>query len=161
MAYWQNGKCFVHGSTQSQSFVVPGLAGLIGIKPDELVYIAEFCGGGFGSKGSAYPSMAIPALMSKKIGKPVMMRISRAEEYAIGCARNGFLGRVKLGFGEDGQLLAADMYIVQEGGANNGFWDFRNAADALSIVYTPEAMRWRGVPVYGNTPTRSAQRGPG
>jgi len=161
MAYWQNGKCFVHGSTQSQSFVVPGLCGLIGIKPDELVYIAEFCGGGFGSKGSAYVVMAIPALMSKKINKPVMMRISRAEEYAVGCARVGFIGRAKLGFGEDGRLLAADMYIVQEGGAHNGFWDYRNAADALSIVYTPEAMRWRGVPVYANTPTRSAQRGPG
>lgn len=161
LAYWQNGKCFVHGSTQSQSFVVPGLAGLIGIKPNEIVYVAEFCGGGFGSKGAAYPVMAIPALMSKKIGKPVMMRISRAEEYAVGHARNGFIGRVKLGFAVDGRLLAADMYIVQEGGAHNGFWDFRNAADALSIVYTPESMRWRGVPVYGNTPTRSAQRGPG
>jgi CO/xanthine dehydrogenase Mo-binding subunit len=161
MAYWQNGKCFVHGSTQSHTFVVPGLAQLIGIKPDELIYIAEFCGGGFGSKGSAYPSMAIPALMSKKLGKPVMMRISRAEEYYLGSARNGFQGRVKLGFGADGRLLAADMYIVQEGGAHNGFWDFRNAADALSIVYNPLAMRWRGVPVYTNTPTRSAQRGPG
>jgi xanthine dehydrogenase molybdenum-binding subunit len=161
MAYWQNGKCFVHGSTQSHSFVVPGLAGLIGIKPGDLIYIAEFCGGGFGSKGSAYPVMAIPALMSKKLNKPVMMRISRAEEYAVGHARNGFIGRVRMGFGEDGRILAADMYIVQEGGAHNGFWDFRNAADALSIVYTPEAMRWRGVPVYANTPTRSAQRGPG
>jgi CO/xanthine dehydrogenase Mo-binding subunit len=161
MAYWQNGKCFVHGSTQSQSFVVPGLAGLIGIKPADVVYIAEFCGGGFGSKGAAYAVMAVPALMSKKINRPVMMRISRAEEYAVGHARNGFIGRVKMGFGEDGRLLAADMYIVQEGGAHNGFWDFRNAADALSIVYTPESMRWRGVPVYANTPTRSAQRGPG
>ena len=160
-AYWQNGKCFVHGSTQSQSFIVPQLAQLIGIKPDELNYIAEFCGGGFGSKGTAYPSMAIPALLSRKLGKPVMMRISRAEEYYVGCARNGFQGRVKLGFGADGRLLAADMYIVQDGGAHNGFWDFRNAADALSVVYQPESMRWRGVPVYTNTPTRSAQRGPG
>ncbi len=161
MAYWQNGKCFVHGSTQSHSFVVPGLAGMIGIKPDDVIYIAEFCGGGFGSKGAAYPVMAIAPLLSKKIGRPVMMRISRAEEYAVGHARNGFVGRVKLGFGEDGRLLAADMYILQEGGAHNGFFDFRNAADALSIVYTPEAMRYRAVPVYGNTPTRSAQRGPG
>ena len=160
-AYWQNGKCFVHGSTQSHSFVVPGLAGFIGIKPTELIYIAEFCGGGFGSKGSAYPTMAIPALLSKKLGKPVMMRVSRAEEYYIGHARNGFQGRVKLGFGADGRLLAADMYIVQDGGAHNGFWDYRNAADALSVVYQPEAMRWRGVPVYTNSPTRSAQRGPG
>lgn len=161
MAYWQNGKCFVHGSTQSQSFVMPALAQYIGIKPDELVYIAEFCGGGFGSKGAAFPSLAIPALMSKKLGKPVMMRVSRAEEYYIGCARNGFQGRVKMGFAANGRLLAADMYIVQDSGAHNGFWDFRNAADALSVVYQPESMRWRGVPVYTNTPTRSAQRGPG
>lgn len=161
LAYWQNGKCFVHGSTQSQSFVVPGLAQYIGIKPEELVYISEFCGGGFGSKGSAYPCMAIPALMAKKINKPVMMRISRAEEYYLGSARNGFQGRVKLGFGADGRLLAADLYIVQDGGCDNGFWDFRNAADALNIVYNPVAMRFRGVPVYTNTPSRTAQRGPG
>jgi xanthine dehydrogenase molybdenum-binding subunit len=161
LAYWQNGKCFVHGSTQSQSYVVPGLAQLIGISPEDLVYIAEFCGGGFGSKGSAYPCMAIPALLSKKINRPVMMRISRAEEYYLGSARNGFQGRVKLGFAANGRLLAADMYIVQDGGCDNGFWDFRNAADALNIVYNPVAMRWRGIPVYTNTPSRTAQRGPG
>jgi len=60
MSYWQNGKCYVYGSSQSQSFVVPGLAALLQIPPEDLVYIAEFCGGGFGSKGSAYPVMAIP-----------------------------------------------------------------------------------------------------
>ena len=26
MAYWQNGKCFVHVSSQSQSFIMPALA---------------------------------------------------------------------------------------------------------------------------------------
>ncbi len=161
MALWQNGKCFVYGSTQSQSFVVPPLAGYIGIKPDELVYVAEFCGGGFGSKGSAYPTMAIPALMSKKINRPVMMRVSRFEEYSIGSARNGIIGRVKLGFAENGKLLAADLYVVQESGANLGFWDFRNTADLLSVMYQPEAMRWRGIPVFCNTPNRTAQRGPG
>jgi CO/xanthine dehydrogenase Mo-binding subunit len=161
LAYWQNGKCFVHGSSQSHTFIVPTLAGLIGIKPEELILIAEYCGGGFGSKGNAYPLMAIPALMSKKIGKPVMMRISRAEEYFNGSGRSGFQGRIKLGFRADGKLLAADLYLVQEGGARTGFWDYRNAGDAVSLLYQPLAMRWRGIPVYGNTPTRTAQRGPG
>ena len=161
MAYWQNGKCFVHGSSQSHTFIIPTLAQFIGIKPDEVVLIAEYCGGGFGSKGNAYPLMAIPALMSKKLGKPVMMRISRAEEYFVGSGRSGFQGRIKLGFRADGKLLAADLYVVQEGGPQTGFWDFRNAGDAVSLVYQPAAMRWRGVPVYGNTPTRTAQRGPG
>ncbi len=161
MAYWQNGKCFLHVSSQSQSFIVPALAGMIGIKPTDLVLIAEYCGGGFGSKGGAYAIQALPALMSKKINRPVMLRLSRAEEYYNGSARNGFQGHVKLGFGSDGKLLAADLYVIQENGAYNSFWDFRNAGDALSLVYQPEAMRWRGVPVHANSPLRSAQRGPG
>lgn len=161
MAYWQNGKCIVHVSSQSQSYIHPALAGMIGIPFEDLVVIAEYCGGGFGSKGGAYALQALPALLSKKIGRPVMMRVSRAEEYYHGSARLGFQGQVKLGFAEDGKLLAADLYVVQENGACNSFWDFRNAADALSIMYQPQAMRWRGVPVHANTPIRSAQRGPG
>ena len=161
MAYWQNGKCFVFGSTQSQSFVIPDLANYIGITPQELVYVAETCGGGFGSKGSAYPVMSIPAHMSKKIGQPVMMRISRAEEYYLGFARTGFQGRIRLGFAADGRITAADVYIVQENGATVGFPDWPSAGETVSILYQPPAMRWRGIAVQTNTPPRSAQRGPG
>ena len=161
MAYWQNGKCYVYGSTQSQAFVVPGLARLIGIAPENLVYVAEYCGGGFGSKGAAYPLMAIPAHMAKKTGRPVMMRITRAEEYFTGSARPGFQGRIKLGFREDGRLSAVDLYVVQENGPYSGFGDYTSAADAVSIVYTPMAMRFQGIAVSTNTPPRGAQRGPG
>ncbi len=161
MAYWQNGKCFVHGSNQSQSFVLPGLARLLGVEPKDVVFIAENCGGGFGSKGSAYPTQIIPALMAKKTGRPVLMRISRAQEYAIGSARAGFQGRIKMGFGADGRLLACDLYIIQEQGPKNGFGDWTSAAGAVSLVYTPVAMRFRGVSVLTNTPPRGAQRGPG
>src|SRR5690606_10878294 len=41
-AYWQNGKCFLHASSQSQSFPVPTVARYIGIDPADLVFIAEF-----------------------------------------------------------------------------------------------------------------------
>ena len=161
MAYWQNGKCYFYGSTQSQSFVVPGLASYLGIEPDDLVYFAEFCGGGFGSKGSAYPVMAVPAYMAKKTGRPVLMRISRAEENFIGSARPGFQGRIKMGFGDDGRVTAVDLYIVQENGPNRGGGDWNSASSAVSIVYTPLAMRFRGIPVLTNTPATGAQRGPG
>jgi xanthine dehydrogenase molybdenum-binding subunit len=161
MSYWENGKCFLYGSSQSQSFPVPALADLIGIVPADLVFIAEFCGGGFGSKGNGYPSMVIPAHFSKKIGRPVMMRISREEEYALGSARHGFQGRARMGFRADGRLLAADLYIIQDNGGNAGFSDWLSAGEALSLVYTPAAMRFRGIPVFTNTPSKGAQRGPG
>lgn len=161
MAYWENGKCHLYGSNQSQSFVVPGLAGYLGIEPDSLVFVGETCGGGFGSKGGAYPIQAVPALLAKKTGRPVMMRISRAEEYAVGSARPGFQGRIKMGFRADGRLLACDLYIVQESGPNAGGGDWNAAASTVSIVYTPVAMRFRGVSVLTNTPPRGPQRGPG
>ena len=161
LSYWENGKCFVFGSSQSQSFPVPFLARYIGIEPEQLVFVAEFCGGGFGSKGSAYPAQSIPAHMSKKIGRPVMMRVSRSEEYYIGSARPGFQGRIKMGFRADGRLLAVDLYIVQENGPDMGGGDFGPAAEAVSLIYTPEAMRFRGIPVNTNTPPRGPQRGPG
>ena len=160
-SYWQGGKCFVHGSTQSQSIVHPGLANYIGIPPEDLVFVSEFCGGGFGSKAGAYPIMSIPAHMSKKTGRPVMMRISRAEEYFLGSARCGFQGRIRMGFRADGRVTAADLYIVQENGPYSGFGDMGSAAGAVSLVYTPEAMRYRGISVLTNTPPRGAQRGPG
>ena len=161
MSYWENGKCFVYGSSQSQSFIVPGLAGLIGIEPKDLVYIAEFCGGGFGSKGVAYPIMAIPAYMSKKIGRPVMLRITRAEEYYMGSNRAGFQGRARIGFAENGKVNAVDLYVVQSNGPNSGFWDYTEAGAAVSMCYQPDAMRYRGIPVLTNTPPGGPQRGPG
>lgn len=161
MAYWENGKCFVYGSTQSQSFVVPSLAGFIGVSPEQLVYVAEYCGGGFGSKGDAYPSMAIPALLSKKINRPVMLRISREEEYYLGSQRHSLQGSIKLGFRSNGRICAADLYALQANGAYEGFWDFLSAGEALGASYNPEAIRVRGVPVLTNTPTATAQRGPG
>jgi xanthine dehydrogenase molybdenum-binding subunit len=162
MAYWQNGKVFVFGSSQSQSFMIPGLARYCGVEPKDLVYTAEYCGGGFGSKGTPYPQMSIPAHMSRKLnGRPVMMRIARHEEYAIGSGRAGFQGRIKVGFRADGRITAMDAYVVAENGANIGFWDFENFGHTLSVVYQPMAMRWRGIPVLTNTPLRGPQRGPG
>ena len=161
MAYWQGGKCFLYGSNQSHTAAVPNIARYIGIEPKDLVFIAEYCGGGFGSKIPGYPIMAIPALLSKKLGRPVMMRITRIEEYSLGTARPTFQGHAKLGFREDGKLLAADLYVVQENGPDIGGGDFRSAGNALSFVYQPTAMRFQAIPVLTNTPLRGPQRGPG
>ena len=63
-----------------------------------------------------------------------------------------------MGFRKDGRITAVDMYVVHSG-PYSGFWDYQNAGQAVSIVYQPLAMRWRGISVLTNTPPRSAQRG--
>jgi xanthine dehydrogenase molybdenum-binding subunit len=66
MAYWQNGKCYLHASSQSGTFPVDDVVRYIGLPSHEdLVFIAEFCGGGFGSMGGGSPIVAVPALLSR------------------------------------------------------------------------------------------------
>jgi CO/xanthine dehydrogenase Mo-binding subunit len=161
MAYWENGRCYLHGSSQSQASMMPGLAAMLDVELDSVTYIAEYCGGGFGSKGNPYPSMAIPALLSRETGRPVMLRMSRAEEYGLGTARAGFQGRIRIGFRADGRVTAVDLYIVQENGPHTGWSDLGSAAGSISILYQPLSMRYRGIAVETNTPPRGPQRGPG
>ena len=161
MAYWQNGKLFLHGSTQSVARTVDPLCSWVGIDPKDLVLVAEYAGGGFGSKGAGAVSMSIPALLSKKANAPVMMRISREEEHYIGRARTGMVGRAKVGFAKDGRITAVDLFIIEDNGAYGPMGDFRSAGSAVSLIWQPGAMRWRGAAVLTNTPPRSQQRSPG
>jgi len=143
------------------SFVIPYASKLLGIDPAQLVFISENTGGGFGAKGTGYPQWGIPALLAKKTGRPVMLRVSRDEEHAFGRARPGYQGWTKIGFRKDGRITALDLYIIHSNGPYEGFPDFRNSATAVTLVYQPLAMRWRGISVLTNTPPRSPQRGPG
>jgi len=161
MAYWQNGKLFLHGSTQSVARTLDPLANWLGIDASNIVLVSEYCGGGFGSKGAGAISMVIPALLSKKTGAPVMMRISREEELYIGRARTGMVGRAKAGFSKEGRITALDLFIVEDNGPYGPMGDHRSAANAASLIWQPLAMRFRGVAVITNTPPRSQQRSPG
>jgi CO/xanthine dehydrogenase Mo-binding subunit len=161
MAYWQNGKLFLHGSTQSVAQTVPFLARWVGIDPAQVVLVSEYCGGGFGSKALGAHTMAIPALLSKRTSRPVMMRISREEETYIGRMRPGFQARVKIGFRKDGRITAIDLFIIEDSGPYERQADNEITALLASLLYQPPALRFRGISVATNTPPRCAQRGPG
>ena len=148
MAYWQNGKRYLHGSTQSLARTVGSVAGWVGIKPEELVLISEYTGGGFGSKIPGTQTMAIPALMSKKLnGRPVMMRISREEETYIGRVRPGYQAWVKMGFKKDGRVTAIDTFIVEASGPYRRQGDHSTSANLASLLYQTPNMRFRGISV--------------
>src|SRR6266704_761006 len=161
MAYWQNGKVYVHTGTQSKTQTLTALARWLNIDPGKVVFISEYTGGGFGSKVTGGVSMIIPALLSKKANAPVMMRISREEETYIGRARPGFQGRMKVGFSKEGRIVALDMFVISDNGPYDAQGDAPTSGHMVSLLYQPQAMRWRGVTVLTNTPPRSAQSSPG
>jgi CO/xanthine dehydrogenase Mo-binding subunit len=161
MAYWQNGKVYIYTGTQSTAQTLPAIARWLNISPDNVVFISEYTGGGFGSKITGGVSMIIPALLAKKTNAPVMMRISREEETFIGRARPGFQGRMKVGFSKEGRITALDMFVICDNGPYDAVGDSASSGRIVSLLYQPQAMRWRGVTVLTNTPPRSAQSSPG
>ena len=86
MAHWENGKLYLRCSTQSVVQTVASVAKWVGIDAQQVVVISEYTGGGFGSKIPGTHTLAVPALLAKKTGTPVMMRISREEEHFLAAA---------------------------------------------------------------------------
>ncbi len=161
LAYWQNGKVFIHSGTQATIQTIPAIARWLNVETDKIVFISEYTGGGYGSKITGSLSLVIPALLSKKTNAPVMMRVSREAEHFIGRARPSLCGRMKVGFSREGRLLALDMFVLQDNGPHNDNNDCVQSGRIVSLLYQPAAMRWRGISVLTNTPTRAAQTSPG
>jgi CO/xanthine dehydrogenase Mo-binding subunit len=161
MAYWQNGKLYIHCSTQSAIQTVASVARWLHIEPTDVVLISNYTGGGFGSKATGTLTSVIPALLSKKTNAPVLMHISREDEHNIGGARPAVHGRIKVGFSKEGRILALDMYSIGENGPYEQQGDAAQSGRIVSLMYQPQAMRWRGITVLTNTPPRRAQSQPG
>jgi xanthine dehydrogenase molybdenum-binding subunit len=161
MAYWQNGKLYVHCSTQSVVQTVGSVSRWLKLDPKDVVVISQYTGGGFGSKATGTITSMIPALLSKKLNAPVMMRIDRETEHYIGGARPAVYGRLKVGFAKDGRITALDMFVINENGPYEAQGDTGMTGRTVSLLYQPQAMRWRGVSVLTNTPPRRAQSQPG
>ena len=161
MAYWQNGKLYLHGSTQSVAQTVPNIARMVGLKPEEVVLISEYTGGGFGSKIPGSHSMAIPALMAKKTGTPVMMRITaRKSTTSAGPAP---ASRAAPG---SASARTARSWRWTSSPSRTTAPTTRRATTARRdrwprSTFQPEAYRWRGITVLTNTPPRTSQRSPG
>ena len=161
MAYWQNGKLYVHCSTQSVVQTVGSVSRWLQMDQKDIVVVSAYTGGGFGSKATGTITLMIPALLSKKLNAPVQMRIDRETEHFIGGARPAMHGRLKVGFAKDGRITALDMFVVNENGPYEPVGDTGQSGRQVSLLYQPQAMRWRGVSVLTNTPPRRAQSQPG
>ena len=57
-----------------------------------------------------------------------------------------------------GKIVAIDCYTICDNGPYDAIGDGNSAGRTISLMYQPEAMRWRGVTILTNTPPRGAQR---
>jgi xanthine dehydrogenase large subunit len=111
------GQVFVEASTQHPTETQEIVAHFLGLSSHAVTVQCLRMGGGFGGKETqANPYAAIAALGATLTGRPVRVRLTRAQDITMTGKRHGFHARWRAGFDDDGHLVALDTTLTADGG---------------------------------------------
>jgi xanthine dehydrogenase large subunit len=115
----ESGQVFVQSSTQHPSETQEIVAHVLG-RPSHAVTVQCLrMGGGFGGKEmQPHGLAAVAALGATLTGRPVRLRLTRAQDLTMTGKRHGFHTRWRVAFDDDGLLLALDATLTSDGGWN-------------------------------------------
>ena len=113
----ESGQVFVQSSTQHPSETQEIVAHVLGLSNSEVTVQCLRMGGGFGGKEmQPHGFAAIAALGATLTGRPVRLRLNRAQDMTMSGKRHGFHARWRVGFDESGALQALDATLTSDGG---------------------------------------------
>lgn len=82
------------------------VAGLFGLKPENVRVISPYLGGGFGSKGPVWSHVILTAMAAKQVNRPVKLAISRPQMFGMVGMRSQTRQAIRAGAKSDGTLTA-------------------------------------------------------
>ena len=107
----------VHSSTQHPTEVQHGVAHTLGLPANAVTVEVRRMGGAFGGKESqATIVAAIAAVLARKSGLPVKLRLARDEDMIVTGKRHDFLFRYQAGFDETGRIAGLDFLFAARAG---------------------------------------------
>ncbi|MEP6823026.1 MAG: xanthine dehydrogenase molybdopterin binding subunit, partial [Chthoniobacterales bacterium] len=113
----EDGTVFISSSTQHPSEVQHIVAHVMKLPMHSVVVECPRLGGGFGGKETQAAGLAaLAALAASRTGRKVRVRYNRDQDMMITGKRHPFLGRFRVGFDDDGMLLAAKVGLFSNGG---------------------------------------------
>jgi CO/xanthine dehydrogenase Mo-binding subunit len=115
LARWIEGRLEVRTGTQSPFAMREELAGVFGLRPEQVRVLCSPMGGSFGAK-TFLRIEAIAAALARKSGQPVKLVLKRDEEW-VTLNRHPAVVRIKLGARSDGTLLAKEVACYADTGA--------------------------------------------
>jgi xanthine dehydrogenase YagR molybdenum-binding subunit len=143
-------------STQAVHGARDGIAKALGIPQTNVRVIADYMGGGFGSKLGFDRQVVVAARLAKTASAAVKMMLSRKEEHLVTGNRPSSFAKVKAGVDTAGKFVAFDAETWGTGGAGQG------AGFAVPYpVYVFPNRRQRHRDVYINAGPQRAFRAPG
>lgn len=158
----EDGGMLVYCSTQHPSEVQKLVAEVLALPLSAVTVETRRMGGGFGGKETQAAQWAcIAALLARKSGHPVKLRLSRADDMIMTGKRHPFVNRYLVGFDESGLLLGAEIQVTGNCGCSPDLSDAivdRAMFHADNAYYLP-AAHIVGHRAFTNTVSHTAFRG--
>ena len=111
------GQVFVQCSTQHPTETQDIVAHVLGVPSHAVTVQCLRMGGGFGGKEmQPHGFAAVAALGARLTGRPVRLRLSRAQDMTMSGKRHGFHAQWRAAFDDDGLLQALDATLTSDGG---------------------------------------------
>ncbi len=106
-------RCDIWVGTQAPTRTQLDVAKALGISPDQVTVHQHYLGGGFGRRATVEASVDA-ALVSKAIGRPVKLILSREDDLAAGTFRPMTTQRIEAGLDDKGNIVGWRHRVVGE-----------------------------------------------
>lgn len=139
------------------------LAHVFGIAEDRIRMHDVAIGGDFGSRVKISTTEAITVALARKTRRPVRIRLSREEEFAVTKRRYPFDVDLELAASADGKLTSLAADVISDMGAYHhvGAGDFGYFPHAMASLYSIDNVAISMVGVYTNQNPPGSFRGAG
>ncbi len=154
----------VYSSTQASTSVRAAIAAKLGLPLPKVEVIAPDVGGGFGVKiVHPWPEEIVVPMAAMKLGHPVKWTEDRREHFISSSHERGQQHHVKVGFDDDGRILALDVTFWHDNGAYTPYGIICPIVTSTQLLgpYKPGAYRVEFFSVYTTTVIVTPYRGAG
>ncbi len=153
----------LHTCSQVPFYVHLTVARCLGIDTSRVRVVKPFVGGGFDHRTETLNFEIIAALLARKAGGKVMLRLTGEETFLTHRGRPQTDVRLKIGMKKNGRLTAVEAEVTMAGGAYAGYGlvTILYAGALIHGLYEIENVKYDGYRVYTNTPPCGAMRGHG
>ncbi|KAG9349147.1 hypothetical protein JZ751_029470 [Albula glossodonta] len=158
----EDGEMDLYAASQHAAFTQEVVGVTLGVASNKITCHVKRLGGGFGGKVMKIASLsAITATAAHKTGRVVRCVLDRGDDMLITSGRHPFLGKYKVGFMNDGTILAADMTFYSNGGCTLDESQFimEKALLHMDNGYKIPNLRGRGFVCMTYLPSYTAFRG--
>ncbi|QRN86862.1 xanthine dehydrogenase molybdenum-binding subunit XdhA [Clostridia bacterium] len=159
-AYFEDsGRLVVHASTQIAFHLRRILSQALDMPIGNIRVVADYVGGGFGSKEDVTLE-PITAMLAIKTKRPVLLEFSREENMVSTRTRHSTIIKLKTGITKDGKITTRTMDVLSNTGAYaaHGHGIVYNMSAQFPNLYPTDNISFKGTSVYTNIPVASAMR---